>query len=36
MSYATRILIEQLVRHAKGMLTAIEKWLKAQGEDDNT
>jgi len=32
MSQATRILIEQLVRHAKGMLTAIEKWLKAMEE----
>jgi hypothetical protein len=30
MSEATRILIETLIRLAKGMLTAIERWLAAQ------
>lgn len=27
MKPATRVLILTLVRHAKGMLTAVEKWL---------
>ncbi len=30
MSTATRIMIEQLLRLAKGMLKAIETWLQAQ------
>jgi len=30
MSEATRILIRQLIRLAKGMLTALETWLEAQ------
>ncbi len=30
MSEATRILIRQLIRLAKGMITALECWLDAQ------
>lgn len=30
MSDATRILIADLIRHAKGMITALERWLAAQ------
>lgn len=30
MSKATQILIKVLIRHAKGMLSAVEDWLKAQ------
>jgi len=30
MSEATRILIRQLIRLAKGMITALETWLEAQ------
>jgi hypothetical protein len=30
MSEATRMLIAQLIRLAKGMLTALEEWLRAQ------
>lgn len=30
MSPATRTLIEALIRSAKGMITALEVWLKAQ------
>jgi hypothetical protein len=30
MSEATRVLIRQLIRLAKGMITAVEVWLAAQ------
>ena len=30
MSEATRVLIKQLIRLAKGMITAVEEWLAAQ------
>lgn len=28
-------LLAQLVRHARGMLTAVEKWLQSQGDGDS-
>jgi len=31
MSTATRLLLEALIRHAKGILDAFEKWVKVQG-----
>jgi len=30
MSEATRVLLRQLIRLAKGMITALEAWLEAQ------
>lgn len=35
MSEATRMLIKQLIRLAKGMLTAIETWLQAEEANAN-
>jgi len=35
MSEATRILIRQIIRFAKGMISAIEDWLRAQEDCGN-
>lgn len=35
MSEATRILIRQLIRLAKGMITAVEQWLQAEEANAN-
>lgn len=33
MNPVTVHLFAQLIRHARGMLTAVEKWLQSQGDD---
>lgn len=33
MTPATVHLVAQVIRHARGMLTAVEKWLQSQGDD---
>ena len=35
MNEATRVLLKQLIRLAKGMITALEDWLRAQDDCGN-
>lgn len=35
MNEATRVLLRQLIRLAKGMITALEDWLRAQEDCGN-